>query len=126
LATDFGARGTPNGWKSKEGFLFFEIVIIGVIGILQLALPRFLKVPTSMVNIPNREYWLSDERNEKTLQTLNREMGWVFVSVLAFLISVNHLVYQANLTDGRTLSDSFLFSVYWFPRIYRGLDVTLF
>lgn len=110
IATNFGGGGRPQGWMSKSTFILFELGLVLLIGFMMFGLPRLIKnIPNSLVNMPNRHYWLADDRKEKTLMILQREMGWVFVGLLAFFIAVNHLVFEANLADPKRLSDWFLF-----------------
>ena len=117
MATHFGAGGEPNGWMSKEGFILFEVVLISFVAFVKFGLPRLIKtVPKSLINIPNRDYWLSAKQRGSTLETLNREMGWVFIGVLIFLITINQLVYQANLDDNKVLSNWILVIFFGFLR----------
>ena len=114
MATNFGAGGRPQGWMSKSTFILFETGLILFVGFLMFGLPRLIKnIPPSLVNIPNRHYWLAKGRKEKTVTLLHREMGWVFAGLLALFILVNQLVFRANIGDEKRLSG-------WFMVVFVG------
>ena len=125
LASHFGLRGKPDGWMSKDGFIVFEVVLLLIIAFLKFGVPHlFKKIPAALVNIPNRHYWLAEERKQHTLEILHREMGWVFVGIVSLMIAVNHLIFQANLSDNKSLPNMFwlvfigflVFILIWFFR----------
>jgi hypothetical protein len=90
----------------KRGFLVFEIaLLLFVIGEM-LLVPRMVsRLPNSLINLPNKEYWLSPERREETFATF-RKYFEVFGSVILLLVTaVNHLVYLANV-DRQNLSNN--------------------
>jgi len=97
VASHFGMDGKPNGFMSKNAFLIF---MVG----LQFALPAFLmgigfligKLPSSMVNIPHREYWLDAERKMETLSWLRGMLNWITACTTIFMALIFYLVIQAN------------------------------
>ena len=76
---------------------------------LQIGMPLFLvavtwlasRLPDSMMNIPNREYWLHPDRRFATLQWMNRMMAWIAVLTSLFMIGIGHLAFMANRTGDR-------------------------
>src|SRR5215210_4275920 len=69
VASHFDVRGRPNGWMARQEFLLFEVLAIGVIFGISFGGPALLgKVPSSMLNIPQRSYWLAPERRSQTLE----------------------------------------------------------
>ena len=97
VASHFDAQGNPNGWMSKEMFLVFEAaLLIFVIGEF-LLVPRFVRrLPRSLVNMPNKDYWLSDAHREETF-SIFRSYFEVFGAVIVLLfVVVNQFVYSAN------------------------------
>ncbi len=97
MATHFGANGHPNDWMSRTAA---TLLLAG----LQIGIPLFLvfvnalagRLPDSMLNIPNREYWLSPERKEATLVHMNRMMNWITALTAVFLLALSHLTFLAN------------------------------
>lgn len=108
VATHFGMDGKPNQWMSRTAS---TCLMIG----LQLGLPLFLiavtaatrHLPVSLVNIPNREYWLDPIRKDSTLEYMQSVMGWIALSVSIFMMVIGHLVYLANLEGGSLNSMAF-------------------
>jgi uncharacterized membrane protein len=107
LATHFGGSGAPNGWQTQSQSQFFvlEIVMLGVCLLLAFGIPRLIgALPISLVNVPNKEYWLAPERREETLAFFRAQFAWFGCGFLAFLIVVNQLVFDANQTQPRRLN----------------------
>ena len=100
MASHFGQGGNPDGWMSKTTFLAF---MIG----MQFGLTAFLlgmgwvagKLPISMVNIPNREYWLHEDRAADTLNYLAGMLAWITAATALLMVFVFQLSIQANLAD---------------------------
>lgn len=101
-ATHFDLRGEADGWMTKGQATAFMLGI-------QIGLPLFLVgiaratqfLPASVINIPHREYWLHPERRTASLAYVRKCVGWIAVSASIFMLLINHLVYRANMTDGR-------------------------
>jgi uncharacterized membrane protein len=97
VATHFNWQGMPDAWMSKRNAVI-------VMGGFQLGMPFFLLattalaswLPSSMVNIPHREYWLHPDRRASSLRYANNSMAWIAVAVSVFGIGVNHLTFIAN------------------------------
>ena len=105
LATHFGGSGAPNGWQTQSQFFVLEIVLLGVCLLLAFGIPRLIGVlPISMVNVPNKEYWLAPERREETLAFFRAQFAWFGCGFLGFLIVVNQLVFDANQSQPRRLN----------------------
>jgi uncharacterized membrane protein len=107
LATHFGGSGAPNGWQTQSQFFVLEVVLLGVCLLLAFGIPRLIgALPVSLVNVPNKEYWLAPERREGTLAFFKAQFAWFGCGVLGFLLVVNQLVYDANQTHPRQLNNT--------------------
>ncbi|HEX7669220.1 MAG TPA: DUF1648 domain-containing protein [Polyangiaceae bacterium] len=101
VASHFGAGGEPNGWMSREQFFGTMAAIGGGVSALLLLLPLVLAViPTKFINLPNREYFLADDRRDATIARLGSLMAWLGVSTTALIALVLELSIQANLKPG--------------------------
>ncbi len=97
VATHFGIQGQPDAWMSKAA-------AISTMLLFQLGMPLFLlgvvalsrRLPTSMVNIPNRDYWLHEDRRHESLDYVQTIMSWVAVAMASLGIVINHLTFVAN------------------------------
>ena len=97
MATHFGASGAPNGWQSKDQFFLLEIVLLGVCLLIGFGIPAIIAaVPPSLVNLPNKEFWLASVRRDHTLAVFRIQMAWFACALMTFLIVVNQLVFNAN------------------------------
>ncbi len=68
VASHFNGLGKPDGWMTKQNFVIFESVLLLII-IFEFTLLPFVieKMPNSLINLPNKDYWLATERREATL-----------------------------------------------------------
>ena len=105
LATHFGTSGAPNGWQTQSQFFVLELTLLGVCLLLSFGIPWLIgALPLSLVNVPNKEYWLAPERREETLAFFKAQFAWFGCGFLAFLLVVNQLVFAANQTSHRKLN----------------------
>jgi len=90
LPSHFDAQGQVDGEMSKNGFY----VLMGLMNTFFLIgfplLGKLLgRVPNSMINMPNKEYWLAPERRDKTiakncvlLTAIGWMTGWLFIGII--------------------------------------------
>lgn len=100
VASHFNGLGEPDGFMSKQNFVIFEGVILLIIIFEFTLLPLFIKkMPNSWINLPNKDYWLAPERRDATFGVIGNYFEWFSIALLSLFIAVNHLVFQANLTN---------------------------
>ena len=90
IPSHFDANGQVNGEMSKLGFyvLMGSLNLIFLIGFPMLG--KLLgRLPDSMINLPNKEYWLATERRKETiakssemLTTIAWMTGWLFIGII--------------------------------------------
>ena len=116
VATHFGSSGAPNGWQTQSQFFILEVVLLGVSLLLAFGIPRLIAaLPISMLNVPNKEYWLAPGRRDETLAFFKAQFAWFGCIFLAFLLVINQLVYRANQTHPRHLDNpTFLIALFAF------------
>lgn len=99
VAIHFGANGVADNWLDRGQATGMMIALQVLMPWVLVAIATGVKhMPSSMVNIPHREYWLHPERRRATLAYV---VGMIsFIAVLeSILISVmNHLSFTANRT----------------------------
>ena len=97
VATHFGANGVPNGWMTREGHVHFTLLmglilpafVLGIFGLIRLFQGKGL-------NVPNKDYWLSPERRQETLDFIQRQ-GIRFAGLfIAFLAGIHWSILAAN------------------------------
>lgn len=109
IAVHFGTSGQANGWSGKASFFTIYAAIEAAIALAGIAL-AFLgeRIPTSFLNMPNRDYWLAPERREESLGFFWTQTIWIEAITLAFLVAIAELVFRANIGDGEPrLSNDF-------------------
>lgn len=97
IASHFGADGRPNGWMSKQSFFVLEVLGTGLIAGLFYFLAYFLnKIPKSLINLPNKDYWLAPERRKETFQILANYLIWLGNATLLFLFLMLQQILDFN------------------------------
>ena len=97
VASHFVAGGAANGFMPRGTYLRFTTALLVCLPLLIALISNFTSVlPSRLINLPNREYWLAPERQADTLLYL-RKQGSRFGIILAFFLCFVHwLVVQAN------------------------------
>jgi uncharacterized membrane protein len=112
VATHFGLGGIPNGWMSRSGFVEFSVIIVLVVSLVLIGAAWLVrKLPVSLVNMPNRDYWLAPERREEASRRMLRYMLWLLSGMVAFFAAINQLLFQANSMSAPRLDESHLVAV---------------
>lgn len=97
VATHFGGGGQPNGWMSRSEHL----ILMGALGLGLPLVSVFIAlltryIPAGLVNVPNRQYWLSLERREQTSRYITRQMLWMASLEVAFFAGIQYTIVEAN------------------------------
>lgn len=104
IASHFGASGQADGWSSKAEFTWVYAGLIGFLAILFLGLAfGFPRLPISIINIQNRDYWLSPERRAASYAYLSRWTLWLGNATLALVLSLVHLTLRVSLNNSQHL-----------------------
>jgi uncharacterized membrane protein len=98
VGSHFAGSGAVNGWQTKAAFFGMELAVVILAAVVGFAIPRIIgAMPVSLINLPNKEFWLSPERREETFGYLQMHMAWFGCALLAFLLFVMELVFRANM-----------------------------
>lgn len=98
LGSHFGGNGAVNGWQSKAAFFSIELAVVVLAAVVGFGIPRIIgAMPVSLINLPNKEFWLGPERREETLLYIRVWSAWFGCGLLAFLLFVMELAFRANL-----------------------------
>jgi uncharacterized membrane protein len=107
VASHFDGAGHADGWSSKMAFFLIMLGTAAAMALLFLALPKsFGKIPAQFISLPNRDYWLSDEKRGETIRHIEGEMGWFGVATMVLLIVIQQLTINANLGPEPALSST--------------------
>lgn len=97
VATHFNAAGQANDWMTKDGHVAF-ILLFGIgISVFLIGICYSIRFfPSSMLNVPNRDYWRSKEHYPEACDFIFRHSFWMASMVILLLTSVNYLIVSAN------------------------------
>lgn len=97
IAVHFDAAGNANGWMTRSQHIFTELAFGTGLSLLFTGIfyaIRFL--PPSIINIPNRDFWLAPERRAETNERLLTLSFWLASLVVIFFLAIHHLIIAAN------------------------------
>lgn len=101
MAVHFGIGGRPDGYMDRVKFIvlgsFLSLMLPTFIAAMVGVLPRIL--PSSMLNVPNKDYWTAPERRGHALDTMLWFGLWLACLVQAFLMVLFIGIYRVNLAD---------------------------
>ncbi len=117
MATHFGTSMQADGWSARQSFFTtYALVEVGVVIILLVPVFLTKRLPTSMINMPNRDYWFAPERREDTWVQMSVYALWMAALTLGFLIVVAEATFRANLA--RVAAPTLGHSFFWGLGIY--------
>ena len=129
IATHDGVGGEPNGWMSRPGLFLFYFALLAFLTVVFLGVGALTRVlPASLVNMPNRQFWLAPERRAGTVRVLSAMTQEVGLLALVMVVALQQIAFQANLGPHPTLPGAIFwpvfvaFNVYvvaWLVRFYR-------
>lgn len=130
VAVHFGADGTPNSWSGKFGFMAIMIVLDLMLFALFFFMPALVfRLPPRLINMPNKEYWLSEENMHETRAKFESLMPEYGIATFAFMFCVMLATIMANLADpvrldlrqGIPIAAGFIaYTIYWCVKMSRA------
>lgn len=97
VASHFNGAGDPNSWTSKNSFVFLTAAI-GLSAACFSVFIMFLieNIPVSLLNLPNKNYWLAEERRAESLSRIRTFFEWFSVGMLVLINVVFYFTLKAN------------------------------
>jgi len=109
VASHFTAGGIANGWSSTSSFFITYWIVIAVVLAVSLAIPALIAIlPLGLINLPNKDYWLSEEMYPRTLGYVRVHFRWLAALILLFVVFVFQMLFQANLSQSPQLGAWFI------------------
>jgi uncharacterized membrane protein len=100
VASHFGGSGEPDGWMSKSGFLTFMVLFGLGMPLLVTALTGACTfLPRWMVNLPNKDYWLSPAMQSGTRWYLVGQALWLDCLLVLMIGAIHYLTVVAHRSD---------------------------
>lgn len=98
VVSHFDLQGNANGAMPRNSFLITMVSTQLGIAAIFLLLSWLIKIlPSSLINIPNRDYWLQGDKRARTILALRTMITWIGALSLLFLIAIFQLILIANL-----------------------------
>ena len=110
VASHFDGSGRPNGWSGKNTFFSIYAAVVILLAFIQI-MTRLssAKMPVSLINLPNRDYWLAPERRAESMAVLMKYLSVFWSATLFFLMGTMQLAIEVNLGWSRGLGEWFFF-----------------
>ena len=127
VASHFNAAGQPDGWMDKETMVWLSIGFIAGMSVMWLGIGTLLKcTPVSLINLPNKDYWLAPERRDWTFAAISADFARFGYVLCSFLLILFEMAYRANLRTEPRLSNAvwlllagfLVFSLIWTVKFY--------
>jgi uncharacterized membrane protein len=97
VASHFDGAGLPNGWTTRAAFVGVYLGVIAVVSVSFGGIAALVRrVPSSLINLPNKAYWLAPDRREATMGWIT---GWSCLFGAATLLLMMALMRQAELVN---------------------------
>ncbi len=108
VAIHFGINGHANNWANRSQAIFFAelLTVLPVLFGFFAILIRVL--PASVINLPNKDYWLAPERRDQTMSWISGQMAWIGCLNVAFITGLYGLMIGANNTHPAQLPTNLL------------------
>lgn len=97
VASHFGPDGSANGYMWSRTYVHFMLAFVVLLPLFfNLVASAVARLPVTMINVPNRDYWLAPERRGLMADRLRRQMQMFSVMLVVFLCFVHWEVLRAN------------------------------
>lgn len=97
VASHFDIQGRPDAFLERSAYVTLMMILMAALPLgAALLAALFQKLPAQAINIPQRDYWLSEERRPESLRYLSGWLQSLSLLVVALLAFVHWLVLRAN------------------------------
>jgi hypothetical protein len=110
VASHFGPGGRADGFMAKGSYTTLMLALVVAVPALVASTALLVRVlPPKLVNLPNKQYWLSPERRAASLEALESLSLRFAIALAVFLCFVHWLVVRANSVQPSSLQEAWLF-----------------
>ncbi len=112
IASHFNVTGMADAWISKQTFVVFQLILVIVLSPIFVGMPFLMrKIPRALINLPNKDYWLADERIDASARFMHQRMLMLGIVTFVFFMLLNQFVFAANMMESPQLSDQFFYVI---------------
>ena len=110
VPSHFDAAGHPNAWSSRDEFFTLQVAVTLGVAALFIGTAWLLKfTPATLINLPNKRYWLAPERREETMDRLASSFEVFACATVLLLLVIFELTSRAS--RGGTLATKYFMPV---------------
>jgi uncharacterized membrane protein len=114
VASHFNAPGHPDGWSTKLQFISASLAVLALVTLTALPISLLAYfAPSTLINLPNKEYWLTSEREAETRRTVAQWGLWFTAATLWLLALLFHQAVAASFRVPPRLE-----SMWWLLAVY--------
>lgn len=104
VASHFNASGMPDAWMDKGSFITTYLLVTSFAALLFPAMNLLLRIlPLSMINLPNKDYWLAPKRKDAAFDRLASFFLLFGAATLALLLDIFHQAFLVSLGRAQSL-----------------------
>lgn len=105
----FGAGGEILQTMTRENYvMLMGGIILGVLILFSWIIPLLINVlPTSLINMPNREYWLSAERRGESIKRVADHLRWIAIATALLFLALTQLTFEVTVGIRDSISPLF-------------------
>jgi uncharacterized membrane protein len=111
MAVHFDSSGKPDNWSGKGTFLILMALAI-IICNIWVPMTGWLmrKMPDNLISIPNKHYWLANEKSKERLISITRDMMAMVMGGVN-LIFIYAMKYTYDINMGNSPEFRFLYII---------------
>jgi uncharacterized membrane protein len=101
MASHFDASFKADGWMDKYSYLISVLGVTVFMNIIFLGMGAVIRrIPESLINSPNKNYWLAtEERKEELYAKITNVLYATAVLINFIFLFVHHMAYQYNVPE---------------------------
>lgn len=97
VATHFDGKGQPGNFKPKgQATMLLAGLEIGLSWFMVLIGMSLSLFPSSLINIPNRNYWLAEARRGESLAYMRMILNGIALVTALFVMTISYSTFVAN------------------------------
>jgi len=101
VATHFNGLGKADGWMHRDAATLMMVGFQTLMPLIFMGIAYSIFLfPASLINIPNRDFWLAPERRDESLAFVARTTALFSLAISLFFSGMNHLTFRANQEAG--------------------------
>jgi len=112
IPVHYDVAGRVDGWGAKGPFvLAFAVLPAVLLGLLGALRPLLRRLPDSLINLPNKGYWLAPERRAETLERMGDQLAILIAMAVLLADGQLYLALRAALSERPSLSTGWLWGM---------------